>query len=472
MRRILAIALALVFCLSAIPLQGLAALIGDVDGDGKVSDWDAILLNRYLAGWGVAIDLVAADVDGDGKVTDWDAILLERYLAGWDVVFWEPDPEETQYETFVYGYSELGRELVCHAFTPPTYEKTVLLNFTIHGFEDNYNHDGQVLTDVANFLIDYYQENDSLLQNTRLLIIPTANPDGLIDGYTQDGFGRCNANGVDLNRDFDVDHLAYPPGRNYTPYPFSAAESRALRDLVLEYNPCVVLDLHGWLNTTIGDSELAEVFRDELGIPFQQDFSSGSRGYFAHWAHRQGAFGLLVEFKNPNIDTTKLIKVINRILQDDYDNGQGVYATDNRFARFSSIGGYTLSTGRVTTYKGFNEPFDTTSYIDGIDLCTIQKIYANGWVKVSYPVTSGTKTAYCPLSEFINPASEVEHYAARVSANTTVYRRSDLSQSTGSVWTTDEFWVVAEDGQRLQILYPLDAGGWKMGWINKSAIVS
>lgn len=60
-------------------------IIGDTDGDGEVSDWDAIVLNRYLAGWSVGIELAAADVDGDGEVSDWDAIVLERYLAGWNV---------------------------------------------------------------------------------------------------------------------------------------------------------------------------------------------------------------------------------------------------------------------------------------------------------------------------------------------------------------------------------------------------
>ena len=61
-------------------------LIGDVDGDGEVSDWDAILLNRYLAGWkNVTLDLSVADIDGDGEVNDWDAITLERYLAGWKI---------------------------------------------------------------------------------------------------------------------------------------------------------------------------------------------------------------------------------------------------------------------------------------------------------------------------------------------------------------------------------------------------
>lgn len=58
---------------------------GDVDGNGEVDDWDAIVLNRYLAGWKTEVSFAAADMDGDGELTDWDAIALERKLAGWDV---------------------------------------------------------------------------------------------------------------------------------------------------------------------------------------------------------------------------------------------------------------------------------------------------------------------------------------------------------------------------------------------------
>lgn len=60
-------------------------IVGDTDGDGEISDWDAIVLNRYLAGWNVEIELASADIDSDGEVSDWDAIVLERYLAGWNI---------------------------------------------------------------------------------------------------------------------------------------------------------------------------------------------------------------------------------------------------------------------------------------------------------------------------------------------------------------------------------------------------
>ena len=71
------------------------SLTGDVDGDGDISDWDTILLERYLAGWNVTVDLDASDVDHDGEVSDWDTILLSRRLAGWDISWETPAPEPT-----------------------------------------------------------------------------------------------------------------------------------------------------------------------------------------------------------------------------------------------------------------------------------------------------------------------------------------------------------------------------------------
>ena len=58
---------------------------GDADGNGLTTDWDCIMLGRYLAGWDVNIYLEALDFDGNGKVNDWDEILFSRYLAGWNV---------------------------------------------------------------------------------------------------------------------------------------------------------------------------------------------------------------------------------------------------------------------------------------------------------------------------------------------------------------------------------------------------
>ena len=216
------------------------------------------------------------------------------------------------YSTFTYGRSENNRKLTCYSIAPEKYDKTILMVFAIHGYEDSYAKDGKVLVNTAEYLIEKYKTTD--IKNTRLLIVKCANPDGLYDGHTNNGFGRCNANGVDLNRDFDIIHKVYTNSRNKTLEPFSAAESRALRDLVLQESPDIVLDFHGWLNCTIGDKEIADVFYSEMGISHQTKFNSNCNGYFSYWAHSKGAKALLVEFKNTNISKTKLVNAINELI--------------------------------------------------------------------------------------------------------------------------------------------------------------
>ena len=61
-------------------------LIGDVNGDGKVTSKDRIILSRHLDNWEgyeTLINPSAADINGDGKVTSKDRIILSRYLDGW-----------------------------------------------------------------------------------------------------------------------------------------------------------------------------------------------------------------------------------------------------------------------------------------------------------------------------------------------------------------------------------------------------
>jgi len=59
-------------------------LIGDVNGDGGITIYDAILIMQYVNGWDVPsfFDPVAADVDGDGEITFIDAMLILQYING------------------------------------------------------------------------------------------------------------------------------------------------------------------------------------------------------------------------------------------------------------------------------------------------------------------------------------------------------------------------------------------------------
>lgn len=64
---------------------------GDINGDKKVNNKDAMILFRYIAGWDVEVDFGAVDCNGDGSVNTKDAITLFRYCAGWpDIVLVYP----------------------------------------------------------------------------------------------------------------------------------------------------------------------------------------------------------------------------------------------------------------------------------------------------------------------------------------------------------------------------------------------
>lgn len=438
---------------------------GDVNGDGAVDARDSMALRNYLVGNPGGIRAANADINADNQVDMKDIVLLERLVessAGNDSVI-EPVDEGVAVQNIVYGQSESGRDLVCTIIEPKQYSRTILSIFAIHGFEDWYAHDGQELVETAQLAIEHFQDPEALA-DCRLMIVPLANPDGLYDGTTNNGFGRCNASGIDLNRDFDAAHVSTTSARNYTLYPFSAPESRALRDLVNAYAPDIVLDCHGWENCTIGDSELASVFYAQMGLQHRVVFSDNAHGYFSYWAHQQGALALLVEFSEPGFDRQGFLNAMERLAKGDYDDETGAYEPDGALGGFTGVKTYALSTGKVPTYLDFDG--DQAGSIYGSeDLCTIQKFYKNGYVRVSYPIPTGQKTAYCPLEDFIAPGQRVDIAPVSFESNQTVYRRGDLSQSIGTVYATDVSYCVARADTAIQIIYPLDAGGWKMGWV-------
>lgn len=165
------------------------------------------------------------------------------------------------HSSFVYGQSELGRDLICHRIGRPESAQSLLMVFGLHGFEDAFDHDGEVLKEIADSLISHYTANIEELGNLCLYIVPCANPDGLIDGNTNQGFGRCNANEIDINRDFPFNWVESDIPRNQTgEIPFSTVEARSLRNLVEMIQPTYGMDIHGWKEASYGNGDMAEVF--------------------------------------------------------------------------------------------------------------------------------------------------------------------------------------------------------------------
>ena len=184
--------------------------------------------------------------------------------------------EEMPCRQFVYGTSEMGKELVCHVVGNEAAEKSLLMIFGVHGFEDDYPHDGKVLRLIAEAIIDHYEAAPDMLGDCCLYIVPTANPDGLQDGKTQNGFGRCNAKGLDINRDFPVNWKKRTDDRNKTgDEPFSTAEARAIRDLVEQIDPTWAMDVHGWINASYGDGRMAHTFAKPFKFSVKQPVSGG-----------------------------------------------------------------------------------------------------------------------------------------------------------------------------------------------------
>lgn len=126
---------------------------------------------------------------------------------------------------------------------------------------------------------------------------------------------------------------------------------------------------------------------------------------------------------------------------------------------------YTISTGRVNTYNLSNGRYTYTGYIDGAtDKCVIQQVRSDGYCKVKYPVSRGYRTAYTPSSNFF---SNINFSAGtkQLGTSKTVYRRSNLSQSLGTVYGNDNVIIVGTSGNNTQIIYPI-SGGYKMGWVS------
>lgn len=133
------------------------------------------------------------------------------------------------------------------------------------------------------------------------------------------------------------------------------------------------------------------------------------------------------------------------------------------YAFQTPIKAYTIKTGKVTTYDKVNGK--AFGYISGsVDLCTINQIYTNGWVKVTYPLTNGkTKTGYCELKEFIQDVT-FKDYQAHAPFSALAYRRSSGEATIGSVDKNDHLYIVSHEGTRTQVIYPA-VGCRKLGWL-------
>lgn len=204
-----------------------------------------------------------------------------------------------------YGTSGLGRPL--YYYKIGNGKKQLLMNFAIHGYEDSWVQDGYVLTQMAEYLIKNLSQKEAInkgLNGWTVYIIPSSNPDGLLDGYTNNGPGRAEVEKkIDINRDFSGPGFEQDSNpRNKTgEEPFTAPETKALASVVKELaskGNLIVVDTHGWLNFTKGNARVAKYFDDQFNLE-NQVIHEYFGGYLVGYAKMKGAREVLVELPDP-----------------------------------------------------------------------------------------------------------------------------------------------------------------------------
>ena len=191
-------------------------------------------------------------------------------------------------------------------------ENTMFATFEVHGFEDNWDRDGEELRRIAD---DFYSKlvnsSDSYIAaNWTVYIFPTVNPDGLYYGTSNNGPGRttlyskANGNkGMDLNRTWQVgnDYKVYTNDRNYNgTQGFQAYEAEALKNFMLNNKSTtgrnILVDLHGWEGSLIGSTELlANYYKPQFTDSVEKYERYGTQ-YVISWGRAVlGAESALVE---------------------------------------------------------------------------------------------------------------------------------------------------------------------------------
>jgi len=202
----------------------------------------------------------------------------------------------------IIGMSVEGRAITAIRFGTGT--RIVTLIGGIHGgWEAN-------TVMLMEALTAHFRDNpEDIPVQTSIVIIPAANPDGLIRGRTPEG--RFNANGVDLNRNWSCEwspdarwrDQAVNPGRA----PMSEPETQALAAYLLRTRPAAALFFHSAANGVFaggcdgdhGSALLARVFGEAAPYPFESEFTAYPvTGTEAEWADGQGIPAADVELIN------------------------------------------------------------------------------------------------------------------------------------------------------------------------------
>lgn len=300
-------------------------------------------------------------------------------------------PTYTNFTSGTYGQSGMGKDLKWYKIGSGA--NIVFAVFEQHGWEDAWAADGVELVNIAKTMMSSLSsKNQTTFKDWTIYVIPYANPDGITDGYTNNGPGRCTVSKkVDMNRCWPGNFTPYYTSRNYTgSASLGAPEASALKNFIsgkFGSKTNIVLDIHGWLNQTYGNSQ--------VGSYFGQQFSFGhsnthGNGYLETWAYLQGAKSCLIEFPMPSNSssitsnnyagklTNGLVNMITNISGGSSTSEGGIVV--NELCQIKTTSSVNIRSGPGTSYS------IVTSLIDGTKVIRIKKAVAtaNGytWDKI------------------------------------------------------------------------------------------
>lgn len=215
----------------------------------------------------LGVGLLALGLTGCGAVSNIESPSFDEAAA-------TSTPSAPAIHSAIIGMSVEGRPIEAITLRDGNARCTALFLATIHG-------DEPAGTPLVMRLARELTAQPELIAASRIVIVPVANPDGLIRHR------RTNIRGVDLNRNFAASN--HGTARRGGSTGLSEPEAEAIAQLIVSERPRVIVSLHQPLNCVDYDgpgAELAERIAQSTGLPVRKlGARPGSLGSFAGEDH-------------------------------------------------------------------------------------------------------------------------------------------------------------------------------------------
>ncbi|MHC4187851.1 MAG: DUF2817 domain-containing protein [Planctomycetota bacterium] len=148
-------------------------------------------------------------------------------------------------------------------------EDTTFIIATIHG-------DEPAGTKLVYKLSEHLQQNPELLEGRKVILLPIANPDGMVHKT------RGNFRGIDLNRNFSTANRLNNEIHGYSP--LSEPETQIIEQIINEYKPERIVSIHqpfGCIDYDGPGEDLANMIGELTDLPVEKlGARAGSLGSF------------------------------------------------------------------------------------------------------------------------------------------------------------------------------------------------